>query len=174
VKFKSGYREGKNMTSIVLPKRIEKKLKEESEKRGAMEEEIIIEALTKMLNEPLNPDEKTEIHLKLSEKYMDEAEEYLRKRDYIQASEKAWGAASQIVKALAAKEGRELRSHASLWEYMDELAERLRDKELRYLWGRAKNLHQNFYENWMPSREVELAVDDVKMLIGKLKTILEK
>jgi uncharacterized protein (UPF0332 family) len=174
VKFKSGYREGKNMTSTVLPKRIEKKLKEESEKRGAMEEEIIIEALTKMLNEPLNPDEKTEIHLKLSEKYMDEAEEYLRKRDYIQASEKAWGAASQIVKALAAKEGRELRSHASLWEYMDELAERLRDKELRYLWGRAKNLHQNFYENWMPSREVELAVDDVKMLIGKLKTILEK
>jgi len=162
------------MTSIVLPKRIEKKLKEESEKRGAMEEEIIIEALTKMLNEPLNPDEKTEIHLKLSEKYMDEAEEYLRKRDYIQASEKAWGAASQIVKALAAKEGRELRSHASLWEYMDELAERLRDKELRYLWGRANNLHQNFYENWMPSREVELAVDDVKMLIGKLKTILEK
>ncbi|MCL7396955.1 MAG: PaREP1 family protein [Thaumarchaeota archaeon] len=162
------------MTSIVLPKRIEKKLKEESEKRGAMEEEIIIEALTKMLNEPLNPDEKTEIHLKLSEKYMDDAEEYLRKRDYIQASEKAWGAASQIVKALAAKEGRELRSHASLWEYMDELAERLRDKELRYLWGRAKNLHQNFYENWMPSREVELAVDDVKMLIGKLKTILEK
>lgn len=162
------------MTSIVLPKRIEKKLKEESEKRGAMEEEIIIEALTKMLNEPLNPDEKTEIHLKLSEKYMDEAEEYLRKRDYIQASEKAWGAASQIVKALAAKEGRELRSHASLWEYMDELAERLRDKELRYLWGRANNLHQNFYENWMPSREVELAVDDVKMLISKLKTILEK
>ncbi|MCL7389332.1 MAG: PaREP1 family protein [Thaumarchaeota archaeon] len=174
MKFKSDYREDKNMTSIVLPKRIEKKLKEESEKRGAMEEEIIIEALTKMLNEPLNPDEKTEIHLKLSEKYMDDAEEYLRKRDYIQASEKAWGAASQIVKALAAKEGRELRSHASLWEYMDELAERLRDKELRYLWGRANNLHQNFYENWMPSREVELAVDDVKMLIGKLKTILEK
>jgi hypothetical protein len=102
-----------------------------------------------------NPDEKTEIHLKLSQKYMDDAEEYLRKRDYIQASEKAWGAASQIVKALAAKEGRELRSHASLWEYMDELAERLRDKELRYLWGRAKNLHQNFYENWMPSREVK-------------------
>jgi hypothetical protein len=57
---------------------------------------------------------------------------------------------------------------------MDELAERLRDKELRYLWGRANNLHQNFYENWMPSREVELAVDDVKMLIVKLKTVLEK
>jgi len=42
-------------------------------------------------------------------------------------------AASQVVKALAAKEEREPRSHASLWEHMDELAERLRDKELSYL-----------------------------------------
>jgi len=164
---------GKNVVSIILPKRVEKKLREESEKRGATEEEIVIEALSKMLDEPLNPEERAEIHLKLCEKYMDEAKEYLEKRDYIQASEKAWGAASQIVKALAAREGRELRSHASLWEYMDELAERLGDKELRYLWGRANNLHQNSYENWMPSREVELAVNDVKMLIGKLKTILE-
>ena len=162
------------MVSIVLPKRVEKKLREESEKRGATEEEIVIEALLKMLDEPLNPDEKAEVHLKLCEKYIGEAEEYLEKRDYIQASEKAWGAASQIVKALAAREGRELGSHASLWEYMDELAERLGDKELRYLWSRANNLHQNFYENWMPSREVELAVNDVKMLIDKLRPKLTR
>jgi hypothetical protein len=32
---------------IVLPKKIEKRLKEESEKTGAQEEEIIIEALSK-------------------------------------------------------------------------------------------------------------------------------
>jgi len=162
------------LVSIVLPKRVEKKLREESEKRGATEEEIVIEALLKMLDEPLNPDEKAEVHLKLCEKYIGEAEEYLEKRDYIQASEKAWGAASQIVKALAAREGRELRSHASLWEYMDELAERLGDKELRYLWSRANNLHQNSYENWMPSREVELAVNDVKMLIDKLRPKLTR
>jgi DNA-binding ferritin-like protein len=60
---------------------------------------------------------------------------FLRKKS-TQASEKAWGAASQMVKALAANEGKELRSHASLWEYVDELAERLRDVELRHLWGR--------------------------------------
>jgi hypothetical protein len=99
---------------IVLPKKIEKRLKEESEKTGAQEEEIIIEALSKALNEPLDPETKVEIHLKLSEKYMKDAEEFLTKKDYIQASEKAWGAATQIVKALVAKEGKELRSHASL------------------------------------------------------------
>jgi len=118
--------------SIVLLKRVEKRLGEESEKRGATEE-VVIEALLKMRDEPINPDEKTEIHLKLCEKYMDEAEEYPKKRDRIQASEKACGAAFQVVKAPAAKEEREPRSHASLWEYMDEIAERLRDKELSYL-----------------------------------------
>jgi len=74
-----------------LPKRVEKRLREESEKRGATEEEIVIEALLKMLDKPINPDEKAEIHLKLCEKYIGEAEEYPKKRDRIQASEKACG-----------------------------------------------------------------------------------
>ena len=43
--------------------------------------------------------------LALSEKYLKEAEEFLEKGDCVQASEKVWGAASQIVKALAAKKG---------------------------------------------------------------------
>jgi hypothetical protein len=57
---------------------------------------------------------------------------------------------------------------------MDELAEKLGETELRHLWGRANNLHQNFYENWMPAREVELAVKDVKTFVEKLKAILPK
>jgi hypothetical protein len=65
--------------SIVLPKRVERRLREESERRGASEEEIVIEALLKTLSEPLNPDERVELHLKLSERYMDEAEEFLRR-----------------------------------------------------------------------------------------------
>jgi hypothetical protein len=52
-----------------------------------------------------------------------------------------------MVKAVAAKENLELRSHASLWEYIDKLAEKLQDVELRRLWWTANNLHQNFYEN---------------------------
>jgi len=36
------------------------------------------------------------------------------KGDYVQASEKAWGAAAQIVKAVAAKAGKELRSRGDL------------------------------------------------------------
>jgi hypothetical protein len=69
-----------------------------------------------------------------------------------------------MVKALAVKEGGELRSHASLWEYANKVAKRLGDVELRHLWGRANNLHQNFYENWMPPEEVEAALGGCKGL----------
>ena len=91
------------MSSIILLKKIEKRLKEESEKTGISEEELLLEALSKILNEPLDPETKVEIHLKLSEKYIKDAEDFLTKKDYVQASEKAWDAAAQIVKALAAK-----------------------------------------------------------------------
>jgi uncharacterized protein (UPF0332 family) len=160
------------ITLTILPKKIERRLKEECRKTGVSEEELMLEALSKILNEPLDPEARVEIHLKLSEKYLRDAEELLAKKDYVQASEKAWGAAAQIVKALAAREGKELRNHESLWEYMDELAEKLGETELRHLWGRANNLHQNIYENWMPAREVELAVKDVKTFVEKLKAIL--
>jgi hypothetical protein len=43
--------------------------------------------------------------LELPERYLGEAEELLARGDYVQASEKAWGAAAQIVKAVAAREG---------------------------------------------------------------------
>ena len=131
-------------------------------------EELIIEAVFKQLN-IADPEAKAELHLKLCEKYMREAEGFLAKKDHVQASEKAWGAASQMVKAAAAKEGKELRSHADLWEYADRLAEKLEDPELRHLWRTANTLHQNFYENWMPPREVELSVGDIKNLLEKLR-----
>mgnify|MGYP005635685709 CR=1 FL=1 len=138
---------------------------------GKALEELVSETLLKQLN-MTDPDVKVELHLKLCEKYMREAEDLLARRDYVQASEKAWVAASQIVKAVAAKEGKELKSHASLWEFLDYLADRLGDLELRHLWRTANALHQNFYENWMPPREVELSIRDVKSLLEKLKSLL--
>jgi len=156
--------------SMAFPEKVLAELERRAESEGKSLEEFISDAVFKQLG-ITDPGSKAELHLKLCEKYMREAEELLARKDYTQASEKAWGAASQMVKALAAKEGKELRSHASLWEYVDELAERLRDAELRHLWGRANNLHQNFYESWMPPREVEFSVKDVKTFLEKLRVI---
>jgi uncharacterized protein (UPF0332 family) len=132
----------------------------------------MIEALSKFLNEPLDPETKAEIHLKLSEKYLRDAEEFLTKKDLVQASEKAWGAATQIVKALAAKEGKELRSHGELLRYVAELSKEKDDKEIMKFWFSATSLHQNFYENWFPEEAVRSAMEDVKNFIEKLKKFL--
>ena len=157
------------MTSItvVLPDKALEALEKKSRSEGKALEEMISEAVFEQLN-IADPEVKAELHLKLCQKYLGEAKQLLTEKDYVQASEKAWGAASQMVKA-AAKEGKELRSHASLWKYVDKLAEKLEDLELRHLWGRANNLHQNFYENWMPAREVELSVKDVESFLEKLR-----
>ena len=153
-------------------KKVEEALRREAEKSGSSVEELVNEILSEALGAPLDPRDRAELHLELCEKYLREAEELLSKGDYAQASEKGWGAAAQIVKALAAREGKTLRSHRELWEFAGELADRLGDPELRHLWRTANVLHQNFYEGWMPPREVELAVEDVKRLVGKLRGLL--
>jgi hypothetical protein len=43
--------------------------------------------------------------LKLCEKYLKEAEEFLGKGDGVEAGEKAWGAATQMLKAVATRRG---------------------------------------------------------------------
>jgi len=59
-----------------------------------------------LLKAPLDPPKRAEFHL--AKRLLKEAEELLARGDYVQASEKAWGAAAQIVKA--AKKGKELKS----------------------------------------------------------------
>jgi hypothetical protein len=118
-----------DVITIALPKKALEALERRSTAEGRAVEELVGEAIFKQLG-IADPEAKAELYLKLCEKYVREAEEFLEKKDYVQASEKAWGAASQMVKALAAREGRELRSHAALWEYVDGLAERLKDVEL--------------------------------------------
>ncbi|MHA1710352.1 MAG: PaREP1 family protein [Candidatus Baldrarchaeia archaeon] len=158
--------------TILLPAEAFKKLKKLAEAEDKSLEELVGEAIFRQLG-ITDPQAKAELHLKLCEKYLKEAEEFLAKGDYVQASEKAWGASSQMLKALAAKEGKELRSHADLWKYMDILAEKLGDDELRHLWRTANALHQNFYENWMPPREVKLSIKDVKTFIKRLKELFK-
>jgi len=169
---RSDWREVGIVVSIVLPKKIEKRLKEESERTGVSEEELVLEALSRFLNEPLDPETRVEIHLKLSEKYMRDAEDFLSKKDYVQASERAWGATAQMVKALAAKRGVELRGRGELHREVIRVAKEAGDYEIRLLWQSAIALHQNFYENWLPIEMVDKNIEDVKKLLDKLRRLL--
>jgi len=152
--------------SLIVPSKIERKLKEEAERKGASEEEFVLKILSKALDEPLDPDELVEVHLKLLEKYMNEAEDFLKKGDYVQASEKVWKAVAQAVKALAAKDGREIRSHRELQEYAASIIEK--DAELRKGWSAAGELHRNFYEAWLPPKLVRGYIEDVKEFLSRI------
>jgi uncharacterized protein (UPF0332 family) len=162
-----------NTITITLPDIVLKVLKGVSESEGGTVEEFVCKAILTQLNIS-DPEAKAELHLRLSEKYMSEAEGFLAKKDYVQASEKAWGAASQIVKAIAAMEGKELRSHGELHKFVAQVSEKVGDKDLGRLWRSATSLHQNFYENWFTESQVADGVEDVKTLIAKLKKLIAK
>jgi Arc/MetJ-type ribon-helix-helix transcriptional regulator len=130
--------------TVYLTEELYRKLSEVIRSEDVSPDEFIVKLLIKEFNIDIDPTDMVEFHLRLSEKFLAEAEEFLRRGDYVQASEKGWGATAQIVKALAAKEDRELRSHKDLWTYIDELAEKLNNRELRRLWRTVNSLHQTF------------------------------
>jgi len=109
--------------TLTLPKKIEIKLRKESEKSGISIEEIALEALCKGLNEKMDPLDRAELYEKLSEKYINEADELLAKGDYIQASEKLWDAVALMVKAIATSQGVLISSHGELFSFIRKLGE---------------------------------------------------
>jgi len=115
--------------------------------------------------------EKVETYLNLNRKYFKEAEDLLARGDSVQASEKLWGAAAEIVKALAAKRGVELRTHTDLWNFMTKLRDELKDPEVTKLFAVANALHQNFYEASMTAEAVKDGAEAVRQLMDKLKDI---
>ncbi len=119
-----------------------------------------------------NMDEKAEHYSNLMKKYLEEAETFLAKGDYVQASEKLWGASAEIVKVVAAKRGVELRTHRDLWEFVTKLRTELKDPELSRLFLQANYLHQNFYEGILPPEAVTDGAGAVKEFIEKLEKLV--
>lgn len=114
----------------------------------------------------------TEHYLRLNGKYLAEAEELLKKKDYVQASEKLWGAAAEIVKAVAAERGVTVRAHRSISEFVSNLDEERPGLELALLFHVANNLHTNFYEDWLDPKMVERGAEAVKSFVSKMQQFL--
>ena len=102
-----------------------------------------------------------------------QAYEELEKGDLAQASEKAWGAAAQMLKAIAEERGWRHHSHRALHGVMNMLFRETNDSELVDLFSSANYLHVNFYENTYSEdfiegrlRQVERFVDKAEGLLG--------
>ena len=125
--------------TLILPKKLERKLKEECERSGASIEELALEALCRGMDEEIDPSDRAELYARLSEKYLREAEDLLSK-DHIQASEKLWGAAALMVKAVATT--RDSISSHELFSFVRRLGEK-RNPELRRLFSVASTLYHS-------------------------------
>ena len=88
-------------------------------------------------------------HILTGQDFLAKAEEALAQDDLLQASEKGWGAAARMVKAVAEGRGWEHSGHRELFQVVNRLANESGDLELRHLFHITNSLHSNFYENWM-------------------------
>jgi len=110
-------------------------------------------------------------HRRMNIKYLTDAKKLLQQGDYLQASEKYWGAAVQMIKTIAAKRELELGTHRSIADFMSNLDHEYPKLNLWTLYVKANELHMNFYEDNMPSDRVKEHSEAVKELIEKLKRI---
>ena len=107
-----------------------------------------------------------------SRELLQQGRDELAQGDTRQASEKGWGAAAQIVKAVADQRGWEHRNHAALFAVVSRLVDETGDEDIRRLFAVANSLHVNFYENWDTAQNVRGNLEDVERLLGKVEPLL--
>lgn len=110
-------------------------------------------------------------YAELSRWCISQADNYLRIRNNIQASEKGWGAAAQALKAIAEERGWNHGSHTLIVDVIQQVADEEVRPDLVAMFGLAQALHTNFYEDWLSSDTVSIYLDDVKKLLPELERI---
>ncbi len=105
--------------------------------------------------------------------YMTQAQKELALGDMRQASEKAWGAASQIIKAIATQRRWRHGRHSNLSEIVDRVHAETGDDEFQTMFGLADQLHANFYEGFLSDPQVEVYIDQASRFVEKMRGLLD-
>ncbi len=104
-------------------------------------------------------------------RYIRQADAEFDKGDFLQASEKAWKAAAQYVRALSVVRGLDHMDHRDLRYANSRIADEAGQSQVRRLFSVAESLHANSYEARMPEVDVREGISDVKTLIALLENI---
>ena len=91
-----------------------------------------------------------------------------------QAAEKGWGAAAQIVKALAVARGWSHEHHRDLFIAVRELSNDMGDPEVHRLFLSANGLHHNFYENTFDAPMLTDHLARTERFVAKLDPLLDE
>ena len=104
--------------------------------------------------------------------FLRDARKYLAEGNLYQASEKGWGAAAQMVKAVAERRGWEHKHHSSIADAISRIHAETNDPEYATLYSGANSLHSNFYEGNLSQAIVALHIAQVELLLDKLARFL--
>ncbi len=105
--------------------------------------------------------------------FLQQANDELARGDLRQASEKAWGAAAQAVKAAGEAHGWEHDSHRRLFRVVRQLDElssgqhRLMDR-----FSEANRLHQGFYEGQLSAQTIREAIAVVSEFVTEVGALM--
>lgn len=111
---------------------------------------------------------RTAYHSETAAEFLVKGRAHLDEGDLLQASEKGWGAASQIVKAEEEERSWRHKTPGDLYRVVNRLADELADEHLQVLFHSANALHQNFYEGLMPAESVAAGLGAVEEFVGLL------
>ena len=114
---------------------------------------------------------KTQYYNTTGRNFIARARLYLAEGDLLQASEKGWGAAAQMVKSVAEARGWAHNGHRELWRVVNRLVAETGDAQVRTAFTMAGALHTNFYEGWLPRENVADYLDQIEDLLPKLETL---
>ena len=107
--------------------------------------------------------------------FLAKSRQYLAEGDLHQASEKGWGAAAHMVKAVAAARGWEYEMHDQFRGAVRNARQWSRDERLRNLGYSAEALHKNYYQRrvFLDSEEIMADLNDVEQMLNILQPLTE-
>ena len=120
-----------------------------------------------MMNEIFDPDA-TADYRQLARQFLAKSREYLGVGDLHQASEKGWGAAAWMAKAVATAQGWEYSRHDQFSVVLDNARRQTGDDRLRALRSIANELHGNCYK-----REFLLIADAIGLDLDSIAELLD-
>ncbi len=85
-------------------------------------------------------------HVELAKSFLERSKSYLAQGDLHQASEKGWGAASHIIKAVAAANGWEYERHDDFENVVVNARQRYRQPGILDMSRAGEALHKNYYK----------------------------
>ena len=110
-------------------------------------------------------------HVELARDFLERSKSYLAHGDLHQASEKGWGAAAHIVKAVAAANNWEYENHDQFESVVINARQRYRQPALLQMAHAAEALHRNYYRRdfLLNADAIREEIEDVERMVNILE-----